>query len=111
MCTDRSSVCGASQNASLPGTNFHHPACQQNQAPGQCSAARGFCRRLAGRSPTYARPGAYIVNCAISPFVSLDHWPYELRAGLGGSGAWAMLQGRDPVQSELDLGVGWQDPP
>lgn len=60
--------------------------------------------------PRHARPGAYIVNCAISPFVSLDHWPYELRSGLGGSGAWAMLEGRDPVQSELDLGVGWQDP-
>lgn len=60
--------------------------------------------------PRHARPGSYIVNCAISPFVSLAHWPYELRSGLGGSGAWAMLEGRDSVQSELDLGVGWQDP-
>ena len=31
--------------------------------------------------PRHARQGAYIVNCAISPFVSLDHWPYELRSG------------------------------
>lgn len=60
--------------------------------------------------PRHAREGAYIVNCAITPFVSLADWPYELRSGLGGSGAWAMLQGRDSVQSELDLGVGWQDP-
>lgn len=60
--------------------------------------------------PRYARKGAYIVNCAITPVVSLADWPYELRSGLGGSGAWAMLEGRDPVQSELELGVGWQDP-
>ena len=31
-------------------------------------------------------------------------------AGLGGSAAHALINGRDPVQSELDLGVGWQDP-
>ena len=42
--------------------------------------------------------------------VSLMEWGYEKCAGMGGSGAWAMLEGRDPVQSELDLGVGWQDP-
>ncbi|MGI9242365.1 MAG: adenylyltransferase/cytidyltransferase family protein, partial [Verrucomicrobiales bacterium] len=29
---------------------------------------------------------------------------------LGGSGAWALLNGADGVDSELDLGVGWQDP-
>jgi cytidyltransferase-like protein len=60
--------------------------------------------------PRFARPGAYIVNCAISPTVSLREWPYERNAGLGGSGAWALLNGRDGVRSELDLGVGWQDP-
>ncbi len=60
--------------------------------------------------PRHAKEGSYIVNCAITPFVSLAEWPYEKRAGLGGSGAWAMLEGRDPVQSELNLGVGWQDP-
>jgi hypothetical protein len=42
--------------------------------------------------------------------VSLQDWPYERNAGLGGSGAWAVLNGRDGVTSELDLGVGWQDP-
>jgi cytidyltransferase-like protein len=36
--------------------------------------------------PRLARPGAYIVNCAISPTVSLRDWPYERNSGLGGSG-------------------------
>jgi len=60
--------------------------------------------------PRFSRPGGSIVNCAISPTVSLRAWPYERNAGLGGSGAWALLNGRDGVDSELDLGVGWQDP-
>jgi len=60
--------------------------------------------------PRFARPGAYVVNCAIAPTVSLREWPYERNAGLGGSGAWALLNGRDGIGSELDLGVGWQDP-
>lgn len=60
--------------------------------------------------PRLARAGAYIVNCAIAPTVSLRDWPYERNAGLGGSGAWALLNGRDGITSELDLGVGWQDP-
>ncbi len=60
--------------------------------------------------PRYAIPGTFIVNCAISPLVSLREWPFEKQAGLGGSGAWALLNGRDGIDSELDLGVGWQDP-
>jgi cytidyltransferase-like protein len=60
--------------------------------------------------PKYARPGAYIVNCAISPTVSLQKWGYEQRSGLGGSGAWALLNGESGVDAELNLGVGWQDP-
>lgn len=60
--------------------------------------------------PRLARAGTYIVNCAVSPTVSLRSWPYERNAGLGGSGAWALLNGRDGVGAELDLGVGWQDP-
>lgn len=60
--------------------------------------------------PRFARQGAFVVNCAISPTVSLTEWPYERSAGLGGSGAWALLNGFDGVDSELDLGVGWQDP-
>lgn len=60
--------------------------------------------------PRFSIPGAFIVNCAISPTVSLQNWPYQINAGLGGSGAWALLNGQDGVRSELDLGVGWQDP-
>jgi len=60
--------------------------------------------------PRFAREGAFIVNCAVSPLVSLESWPYEKSAGLGGSAAWALLNGHDGIQSELDLGVGWQDP-
>ena len=60
--------------------------------------------------PKFARPGAYIVNCSITPTVSLRDWPYERNAGLGGSGAWALLNGKNGVTAELDLGVGWQDP-
>lgn len=60
--------------------------------------------------PRFARDGEFIVNCAISPLVSLREWPFEKQAGLGGSGAWALLNGKDSFESELDLGVGWQDP-
>lgn len=60
--------------------------------------------------PRFAREGEFIVNCAVSPLVSLRDWPYEKKAGLGGSGAWALINGRDGIDSELELGVGWQDP-
>ena len=60
--------------------------------------------------PKYSREGAYIVNCTISPLVSLKNWNYEKRSGLGGSGAWALLNGDNGVDDELALGVGWQDP-
>jgi cytidyltransferase-like protein len=60
--------------------------------------------------PRFSKPGAFIVNCAVSPLVSLREWPFEKQAGLGGSGAWALLNGRDGVDSEIDMGVGWQDP-
>jgi cytidyltransferase-like protein len=60
--------------------------------------------------PRLARAGAYIVNCTVAPLVSLGEWPYKVGAGLGGSAARAMLLGKDSVDSELDAGVGWQDP-
>ncbi len=60
--------------------------------------------------PRFARPGGYIVNCSIVPCVSLGDWPYKVGAGLGGSAAYTMLLGKDSVDSELDAGVGWQDP-
>lgn len=60
--------------------------------------------------PDNAIPGEYVVNCSISPTVSLKEWNYRQGAGLGGSGGWSVLNGWDPVSSELGLGVGWQDP-
>lgn len=60
--------------------------------------------------PKHSIAGKYIVNCSISPLVSLREWDYEKKSGLGGSGAWALLNGKDGVESELNLGVGWQDP-
>lgn len=60
--------------------------------------------------PCHARADGYIVNCAIQPKVSLRDWCYERNAGLGGSGAWALLNGNTGVDEELGLGVGWQDP-
>jgi cytidyltransferase-like protein len=35
--------------------------------------------------PRLARQDAYVVNCAISPLVSLADWPFAKQAGLGGS--------------------------
>ena len=60
--------------------------------------------------PRFSRAGGLIVNCAISPLVSIRSWEYAKRSGLGGSAAWALLNGEDGVHSELNLGVGWQDP-
>ena len=60
--------------------------------------------------PKFSVHREYIVNCSISPLVSLCEWPYELKSGLGGSAAWAMLNGNNGIDSELHLGVGWQDP-
>ena len=60
--------------------------------------------------PRHARSGGFIVNCAMTPKVSLRDWGYERNAGLGGSGAWALLNGHTGVEEEINLGVGWQDP-
>jgi cytidyltransferase-like protein len=60
--------------------------------------------------PRLARKGGYVVNCAVSPLVSLEHWPYEIGGGLGGSAAHALLNVKNGIRSEVKLGVGWQDP-
>ncbi len=60
--------------------------------------------------PKYAKEGGRIVNCAISPLVSLNEWNYEISSGLGSSAAYAILMGNNGVEKELDCGVGWQDP-
>lgn len=60
--------------------------------------------------PKFSIEGGYIVNCAITPEMTLIDCPYEKGSGVGGSAAFAILQGKDSVKSELDNGVGWQDP-
>lgn len=60
--------------------------------------------------PRYADPNSFIVNCAITPMVSLADWPYHLGGGLGGSAAYRLLLGENSLQCELNAGVGWQDP-
>jgi cytidyltransferase-like protein len=60
--------------------------------------------------PALARPEGRIVNLTIAPCVSLAEWPYRRNSGLGGSAAWALINGRNPIDSELGAGVGWQDP-
>ena len=60
--------------------------------------------------PKLSRPGAFVVNCAICPLVSLTEWPYHIGGGLGGSAAFKLLSGQDSLQEELKSGVGWQDP-
>ena len=37
--------------------------------------------------PKHSRTNGFIVNCAISPKVSLTNWSYEKQSGLGGSAA------------------------
>ena len=76
-----------------------------NEAPMRVDLAGGWLD-----VPKHSRDDGFIVNCAISPKVSLTNWPYEKQSGLGGSGAWALLNGKDGVVSELEMGVGWQDP-
>lgn len=59
--------------------------------------------------PENTNEHAFVVNCAISPLVSLNQWPYKLKGGLGGSGAYALLTGRRGVETERKFGNGWQD--
>lgn len=59
--------------------------------------------------PAFAIEGAFVVNCAITPLVTLKSWPYERNAGVGGSAAWCVLNGEDALASELKFS-GWQDP-
>jgi cytidyltransferase-like protein len=60
--------------------------------------------------PDFAVCGGYIVNCAVQPTVTLENWPYEIGSGLGGSAAKAILEMRNGFRTELNAGVGWQDP-
>lgn len=60
--------------------------------------------------PRLSKEDSFIVNCSITPKVSLTNWPYNKSGGLGGSAAYSILKVRNGVESEKDLGVGWQDP-
>ncbi len=59
--------------------------------------------------PNHSRENGRIVNMAISPCVSLVHWPFEKRSGLGGSAAWSILNGNNPFEFDSSLDCGWQD--
>ncbi len=59
--------------------------------------------------PKFSRDAGFVVNCAISPMVSLAEWPYQIGGGLGGSAAWHILHGRDCKKEEAAMGAGWQD--
>lgn len=58
--------------------------------------------------PKFARRDGFVVNLTITPGVSRCCWPYEKGGGLGGSAAWALLNGVNPLESELKI-AGWQD--
>lgn len=60
-------------------------------------------------SPKFSKENGYVVNCSISPMVSLSKWDYDKKSGLGGSGAYAILTGQDPIETEKKFGNGWQD--
>lgn len=61
--------------------------------------------------PEKAVNGGYIINCTITPMVSLNNWKYQIGSGLGGSAVYSMLCGKNGIKSELEEnGVGWQDP-
>jgi len=81
----------------------------RSEPPKECPLRVDFCGAWLD-VPKLARDDAYIVNCAITPLVSLDNWPYEIGGGLAGSTAHAILTGDDPMAYELDSGAGWQDP-
>lgn len=59
--------------------------------------------------PDHTLHGGVIINCAITPKVSLESWPYKFGGGLGGSAANAILRDNDPFLEELKT-AGWQDP-
>lgn len=60
--------------------------------------------------PKFSIPGSHIVNCAVEPMVSTSEWLYQIGGGLGGSAAYSLLLGKNAVATELEVGVGWQDP-
>lgn len=63
--------------------------------------------------PRFAQPDGFIVNAAVDWIIEprfFDSIPCRPGSGLGGSAVWAILQGKEAFASELNNGVGWQDP-
>lgn len=60
--------------------------------------------------PKLSIKDGFIVNCTFLPGVSENNWPYKFGGGLGGSAAKSIIEGMNPLQTELSNGVGWQDP-
>jgi hypothetical protein len=60
--------------------------------------------------PQFACPQGRIVNCAVTPQVTVFDLEQCRYSGLGGSAARSILLGMNGVQAELDAGAGWQDP-
>jgi len=60
--------------------------------------------------PKLTIKGGFVVNCSIAPLVSLLNWPYKIPGGLGGSAAWAILNGQNAFETEFAQNSGWQDP-
>lgn len=98
----------------LPKTNTHAEAISTSglinviRAPIWCPLRIDFAGGWLD-CPENATERGYVVNCSISPRVSLSRWPYHLKGGLGGSGAYALLTGREGVKAEAEFGNGWQD--
>jgi hypothetical protein len=59
--------------------------------------------------PGLTKVVGHVINCAITPKVSLDSWPYQFGGGLGGSAANAILRDNNPFIEESKT-AGWQDP-
>jgi hypothetical protein len=59
--------------------------------------------------PQFALPGGTIVNCAVSPLLMHGANPYRYGGGVGGSAAYAILNGQDVRKQESAYGAGWQD--
>ena len=60
-------------------------------------------------TPGAHRTDGFVVNCSISPLVSKKDWRYSQRSGLGGSSAWAFINGYNPFVYDREHGNGWQD--
>ena len=60
--------------------------------------------------PSLHIKGSYIVNCTIDIFCSLKECSLKKGGGVGLSAAESMLKGECSFSSEMNKGVGWQDP-